>query len=50
MVVWIRFPELPFEYCEEKWLHRLGNLIGTTLKVDATTLELDRGKYARVVM
>lgn len=44
---WIRFPKLPIEYFFAQWLHRVGNKIGRTLKVDVATFETSSGKYAR---
>lgn len=46
--LWIRFPLLPVEYYSRQWLHRAGNHIGKTLKVDTTTLLASRGRFARV--
>lgn len=46
--VWVRFSVLHVEYYTVKWLHRAGNKIGRTLKVDDATLYVSRGKFARV--
>lgn len=47
-MVWVRFPELPLELLNEEVLYAMGNTLGRTVKVDATTLAAARGKYARV--
>lgn len=48
--VWVRFPKLPVEYYSNSvdWLHRAGNKLGKTLKVDTATLAASRGRFARV--
>lgn len=46
--LWVKFPLLPIEYYSWQWLHRVGNQIGRTLKVDTTTLLASRGTFARV--
>lgn len=48
VAVWVHLPGLPLRLYDEKFLTFLGNRIGTTLKVDNTTIEQARGKYARV--
>lgn len=45
--VWARFPQFPVEYYSVNWLHRAGNKIGRTLKIDMATLDALRGEYAR---
>lgn len=45
---WVRFPDLPFDCYDKKFLKCFGNKIGRTVKVDATTELQARGKYARV--
>lgn len=47
-LVWIRFPKLPLELFDEEVLSALGNALGKAVKIDATTLQISRGKYARV--
>lgn len=46
--IWVRFPDLPIEYYEKRWLERAGNRIGNTLWVDEMTLLASRGKFAKV--
>lgn len=48
LLVWVRFPKLSVEYYSIDWLHRAGNKLGKTLKVDMATIASSRGKYARV--
>lgn len=48
VAVWVRLPELPVEYYDPDFLDFLGNRIGTTVKVDKTTQQMTRGKYARL--
>lgn len=45
---WIRFPELPVEYYDERVLLAMGNTIGIAIKVDKTTHFASMGKFARV--
>lgn len=45
--IWVRFPKLPVEYYSVDWLHRAGNKLGKTLKVDMALLAASRGKYAK---
>ena len=49
IAIWVRFPKLVMEYYDKKCLRTTGNRIGKTLKIDFTTEEKTRGKYARVV-
>lgn len=46
--VWFRFPILPVEYYSERWLKKVVNEIGRTIKVDLATLLASQGKFARV--
>ncbi|XP_028111147.1 uncharacterized protein LOC114309572 [Camellia sinensis] len=46
--VWVRFPELPIEYYQEKVLFAIAKSIGKPLKIDWTTAMATRGKFARV--
>lgn len=46
--LWVCFSLLPVEYYLWQWLHRTGNYIGKTLKVDTITLLALRGRFARV--
>nr|XP_009759323.1 PREDICTED: uncharacterized protein LOC104211883 [Nicotiana sylvestris] len=46
--IWIRLPELPTKFYDEKILNKVGNTIGRLLKVDACTSAALRGRYARI--
>ncbi|KAL7233399.1 hypothetical protein ACSBR1_017094 [Camellia fascicularis] len=46
--VWVRFPELPIQYFQEKVLYTIAKQIGKPLKIDLTTTMATRGKYARI--
>ncbi|XP_028093884.1 uncharacterized protein LOC114293973 [Camellia sinensis] len=46
--VWVRFPELPIEYYQEKVLFTIAKTIGRPLKIDWTTTMATREKFARV--
>ncbi|CAN1753345.1 Putative ribonuclease H protein At1g65750 [Linum perenne] len=50
MVVWIRLPHLPIVFFHPRILSALGNLIGSTVKIDAPTLNANRGKFARIAV
>ncbi|KAL7238170.1 hypothetical protein ACSBR2_004301 [Camellia fascicularis] len=46
--IWVRFPNLPIEYYDEKVLYHIVKVLGKPLKVDINTAMAARGKYARV--
>ncbi|XP_028105264.1 uncharacterized protein LOC114304299, partial [Camellia sinensis] len=46
--LWVRFPQLPIEYYNEKVLFHIAKAIGKPLKVDLNTAISARGRYARV--
>lgn len=46
--VWVRLPQLPTEYYDGNLLKRIGNSLGTLLKIDACTSSTLRGRYARL--
>ncbi|KAL2938196.1 Protein SEY1 [Bienertia sinuspersici] len=48
--IWIRFPNLELKYWGSKCLHKLGDSIGTTLKIDQVTLNKERLAYARLLV
>ncbi|CAN0872505.1 hypothetical protein LINGRAHAP2_LOCUS10135 [Linum grandiflorum] len=50
MVVWIRFPRLPYQYYHRDVLDGLGNLVGNTARPDLQTLNSVRGKFARIAV
>ena len=48
VAVWIRLPELPFEYYDPGVLKDIGTAIGPVLRVDSSTTSEARGRFARV--
>lgn len=46
--MWVRIPRLPIELCNDKFLTRVGNALGTMLKVDRLTSLHERGKFAHI--
>ncbi|KAL7243796.1 hypothetical protein ACSBR1_016088 [Camellia fascicularis] len=46
--LWVRFPQLPIEYYNEKVLFHVAKAIRKPLKVDLNTVMSARGRYARV--
>ncbi|CAN0881639.1 hypothetical protein LINGRAHAP2_LOCUS14353 [Linum grandiflorum] len=50
MVVWIRFPRLPYQYYYHDVLVGLGNLVGKTVRPDLRTQNSVRGKFARITV
>ncbi|CAN0919046.1 hypothetical protein LINGRAHAP2_LOCUS31226 [Linum grandiflorum] len=50
MVVWIRFPRLPYQYYNRDILEGLENLVGNIVRPDDRTLNSVRGKFARIAV
>ena len=48
VVVWISLPGLLIQLYDHKLLSFLGNRVGKTIKVNTTTIDQSRGRYARV--
>lgn len=46
--IWIRLPHFPTEFYDKKILERIGNKLGTLLKIDTCTSTTLRGRYARI--
>lgn len=46
--VWIRIPGLGFQFYDEIILLTLASAVGTPIRVDMNTVDMQRGKYARV--
>ncbi|GKV17362.1 hypothetical protein SLEP1_g27876 [Rubroshorea leprosula] len=46
--IWVRLPRLPIEYYDVQILERIGNMLGTPLRLDAHTAHQSRGQYARI--
>jgi hypothetical protein len=47
-MVWIRIPSLNLVYYDESLLWALASLVGTPVKVDLHTLNVARGRFARI--
>ncbi|CAN1813117.1 hypothetical protein LINPERHAP1_LOCUS26771 [Linum perenne] len=47
-LVWVRLPGLPLEFFTETFLRRIGDKIGQLVRIDPTTLAMERGNYARI--
>ncbi|XVF06930.1 hypothetical protein REPUB_Repub06bG0093500 [Reevesia pubescens] len=48
VAAWIRFPGMPLEYYDNTILRRLGDEIGRSVRIDRTTSNMSRGKFARM--
>ncbi|KAL2930965.1 hypothetical protein RDABS01_036375 [Bienertia sinuspersici] len=48
--IWTRFPKLELKYWGHRSIHKLGDAIGTTLKVDRLTEQKERLAYARIMV
>lgn len=46
----VRLPELPLEFFNEELLMRVGDHLGTAIKVDGTTVAAMRGRFARIYL
>ena len=46
--IWARLPELPIELYDMNTLRRIGNQLGSLLKVDARTMDNKRGRFGRL--
>ncbi|CAN1150733.1 hypothetical protein LINPERHAP2_LOCUS17751 [Linum perenne] len=47
-LVWVWLPGLPLEFFTETFLRRIGDKIGQLVRIDPTTLAMERGNYARI--
>ncbi|CAN1177321.1 Putative ribonuclease H protein At1g65750, partial [Linum perenne] len=47
-LVWVRLPGLLLEFFTETFLRRIGDKIGQLVRIDPTTLAMERGNYARI--
>ncbi|CAN1130931.1 hypothetical protein LINPERHAP2_LOCUS6119, partial [Linum perenne] len=47
-LVWVRLPWLPLEFFTKTFLRRIGDKIGQLVRIDPTTLAMERGNYARI--
>ncbi|XP_019158194.1 PREDICTED: uncharacterized protein LOC109154909 [Ipomoea nil] len=50
MAVWVRFPGLPVEYFLDGSVKKVLKLIGKPIKLDTTTAEVDKVKFARAAV
>ncbi|XP_020236355.1 uncharacterized protein LOC109815942 [Cajanus cajan] len=48
IAAWIRIPGLPIELYHDRFLWRVGNKLGTMLKIDKLTSIHSRGKFAQI--
>ncbi|CAN1128862.1 hypothetical protein LINPERHAP2_LOCUS4897 [Linum perenne] len=48
ILTWVRLPKLPIQYFNSLAVHRIGNYIGKTVKLDLATSEGARCRYARI--
>ncbi|KAK9087491.1 hypothetical protein Syun_029885 [Stephania yunnanensis] len=48
VTTWIRFPDLPFYHYHESIMWGLGDLVGTSVKIDYNTQLVSRGSFPRV--
>lgn len=46
--MWVQLLELPLELFDEEVLFAIENTIGRTVKIDDTTLTVQRGRFARI--
>ncbi|KAH9791596.1 putative ribonuclease H protein [Citrus sinensis] len=50
VVAWIRLPGMALQYYHKKILRRLGQIIGSVIRIDYTTESAQRGKFARIAV
>lgn len=50
VVAWIHFSDLSPKFYHDKILTKLGNMVGKTIRIDNTTLEAQRGRFAHVAV
>ncbi|CAN1809632.1 hypothetical protein LINPERHAP1_LOCUS25666 [Linum perenne] len=48
ILTWVRLPKLPIQYFNSMAVHRIGNAIGRTVRLDLATSEGSRCRYARI--
>lgn len=48
VAVWVRIPELPLEFYNDRFLWRVGAKLGSLLKIDRLTSIQSRGQFARI--
>lgn len=50
MTVWIRLPGLAVHLYDKNVLQKLGQLVGTVIKIDSNTASSTRGRFARIAV
>ncbi|KAL9419379.1 hypothetical protein AB3S75_037193 [Citrus x aurantiifolia] len=50
VVAWIRLPGMALHYYHKKILRRLGQIIGSVIRIDYNTESAQRGKFARIAV
>lgn len=50
VTVWIRLPGLAVHLYDKKVLQKLGQLVGTVIKIDSNTASSTRGRFARIAV
>lgn len=50
VAVWVRIPQLPIQFFNKKFLAKVGNCLGKTLRMDKNTLVATRRKYAHILI
>ncbi|KAF5192046.1 hypothetical protein FRX31_018367 [Thalictrum thalictroides] len=48
IALWVKFPDLPSEYFDEKFLSFLGNQLGKIIRIDLTTKNISKGRFAHL--
>ncbi|XVE97063.1 hypothetical protein REPUB_Repub02eG0278300 [Reevesia pubescens] len=48
VAAWVRFPGVPLEYYDGEVMRMMGDKIGSSVRVDRTTSNILRGKFARM--
>ncbi|CAN1126196.1 hypothetical protein LINPERHAP2_LOCUS3288 [Linum perenne] len=49
-LIWVRLLGLPLEFFTETFLRRIGEKIGTLVRIDLMTLAMERGNYTRICL
>lgn len=49
-IVWIRLPGMAFHLYDKRVLRKVGQLVGTVIKIDYHTESRERGKFARIAV
>ncbi|KAH9767310.1 DUF4283 domain-containing protein [Citrus sinensis] len=49
-IVWIRLPSMAFHLYDKRVLRKVGQLVGTIIKIDYHTESRERGKFARIAV